>query len=127
MTTIAIIIGTILLLAVAIMEVLLIIGLPFGEFTMGGQNKVLPPVYRIFAASSILVQLFGAAILLQAGGYMGMWFSSKTTRIICYVFAGFFAINTFMNAISRSKKEKYAMTPLAMVEAICFFLAGWSL
>lgn len=114
------IIGAALMLIVAIFEVLLILGLPIGEFTMGGQHKVLPPMYRMFAASSILAQLFGAAILLQAGGFMDMWFSAGVTKIICFVFAGFFLLNTFMNAISKSKKEKYIMTPLALIEVICF-------
>ena len=52
-TTISSITGTVLLLAVAVMEILLIIGLPLGEFTMGGRYKVLPPLYRIFAVSSV--------------------------------------------------------------------------
>ena len=54
------ILGTVLLLIVAVMEVLLILGHPLGEFTMGGRHKVLPPPYRIAAASSIILQIFGA-------------------------------------------------------------------
>lgn len=117
--------GAVLLLAVAIMEVLLIIGLPLGEFTMGGRHKVLPPMYRIFAASSIILQLFGAAMLLQGGGLMNMWFAGKVIKIICFVFAGFFAVNTIMNIISPSKKEKYVMTPLAAIEACCFAVTAF--
>lgn len=124
-STVCSIIGAVLLLAVAIMEVLLIIGLPLGEFTMGGRHKVLPPMYRIFAASSIILQLFGAAMLLQGGGLMNMWFAGKVTKIICFVFAGFFAVNTIMNIISPSKKEKYVMTPLAAIEACCFAVTAF--
>ncbi len=126
-STISSITGTVLLLAVAVMEVLLICGLPLGEFTMGGRHKVLPPMYRIFAASSVILQLFGAAMLLQGGGLMNMWFSGKVTEIICFVFAGFFAVNTVMNLISPSKKEKYVMTPLAAVEACCFAITAFSI
>ncbi|MCR4671427.1 MAG: hypothetical protein K5643_09590 [Saccharofermentans sp.] len=117
--------GAILLLAVAVMEILLIIGLPLGEFTMGGRHKVLPPMYRIFAASSVVLQLFGAAMILQGGGLMDMWFDGKVIKIICFVFAGFFAVNTIMNLISTSKKEKYVMTPLAAIEACCFALTAF--
>ena len=124
-STVCSIIGAVLLLAVAIMEVLLIIGLPLGEFTMGGRHKVLPPMYRIFAASSIILQLFGAAMLLQGGGLMNMWFGGKVIKIICFVFAGFFAVNTIMNIISPSKKEKYVMTPLAAIEACCFVVTAF--
>lgn len=124
-STVSSVIGAVLLLAVAVMEVLLIFGLPLGEFTMGGRHKVLPPMFRLFAASSIILQLFGAAMLLQAGGLMNIWFTGKVTKIICFVFAGFFAVNTIMNFISPSKKEKYVMTPLAAIEAICFAITAF--
>ena len=124
LSTVSSITGAVLLLAVAVMEVLLIIGLPLGEFTMGGRHKVLPPMYRVFAASSIVLQLFGAFIILQGGGIMVMWFTGNVTKIICFVFAGFFAVNTIMNLISPSKKEKIVMTPLAAVEACCFAITA---
>ncbi len=126
-STISSITGAVLMLVVAVMEVLLIIGLPLGEFTMGGRYKVLPPIYRVFAASSIILQLFGAAMILQGGGLMDMWFSAKVIKIVCFVFAGFFAVNTFMNIISTSKKEKYVMTPLAAIEACCFAITAFSM
>ena len=123
--TVSSITGAVLLLAVAVMEILLIFGLPLGEFTMGGRYKVLPPMYRMFAASSVILQFFGAAMILQGGGLMNMWFAGKAIKIICFVFAGFFAVNTVMNIISPSKKEKYVMTPLAAVEACCFAVTAF--
>ena len=120
-------VGAVLLLIVAIMEVLLVLGLPLGEFTMGGRYKVLPPALRVAAASSIVLQLFGAAMILQGGGIMVMWFPNNVTKIICFVFAGFFAVNTIMNLISPSKKEKYVMTPLAAVEAVCFAITAFGM
>ena len=123
--TVSSITGAVLLLAVAVMEILLIFGLPLGEFTMGGRYKVLPPMYRMFAASSVILQLFGAAMILQGGGLMNMWFAGKVIKIICFVFAGFFAVNTVMNLISPSKKEKYVMTPLAAIEACCFAVTAF--
>ena len=125
LSTVSSITGAVLLLAVAVMEVLPIIGLPLGEFTMGGRHKVLPPMYRVFAASSIVLQLFGAFIILQGGGIMVMWFTGNVTKIICFVFAGFFAVNTIMNLISPSKKERIVMTPLAAVEACCFAITAF--
>jgi hypothetical protein len=125
LSTVSSITGAVLLLAVAVMEILLIFGLPLGEFTMGGRYKVLPPMYRMFAASSVILQLFGAAMILQGGGLMNMWFAGKVIKIICFVFAGFFAVNTVMNIISPSKKEKYVMTPLAAVEACCFAVTAF--
>ena len=113
--TVSSITGAVLLLAVAVMEILLIFGLPLG----------VPPMYRMFAASSVILQLFGAAMILQGGGLMNMWFAGKVIKIICFVFAGFFAVNTVMNIISPSKKEKYVMTPLAAVEVCCFAVTAF--
>ena len=125
LSTVSSITGAVLLLAVAVMEILLIFGLPLGEFTMGGRYKVLPPMYRMFAVSSVILQLFGAAMILQGGGLMNMWFAGKAVKIICFVFAGFFAVNTVMNLISPSNKEKYVMTPLAAIEACCFAVTAF--
>ena len=33
-------------------------------------------------------------------------------------------VNTIMNFISKSKKEKYVMTPLSFVAAICFWITA---
>ena len=124
MITILAVIGAILLFVAAVFEVLLIAGLPLGEFTMGGRYKVLPPMMRVAGAFSLLTQVFAALILLQGAVIMIMWFSVNVTRIICYVFGGFFAVNTVMNLISPSKKEKFVMTPLAAIEAVCFFVTA---
>ena len=118
------IIGAALLFIAAVLEVLLVAGLPLGEFTMGGRYKVLPPMMRGAAVFSLLTQVFAGLILLQAAGFMGMWFTFGVTRIICYVFGGFFVINTVMNFFSPSKKEKVVMTPLAAVEAVCFLVTA---
>lgn len=64
-------------------------------------------------------------MILQGGGLMKMWFAVKVTKIICFVFTGFFAVNTVMNLISPSKKEKYVMTPLAATEACCFAITAF--
>ena len=114
------IIAAFLLIVAALIEVLLILGFPLGEFTMGGQYRVLPPAYRAIAAFSIIVQLAAAAIVLQCGGYMDMWFSTSTSKVICLILAGYFVLNAFMNCFSKSQKERIVMTPLAIIEAICF-------
>lgn len=116
--------GAALLFIAAVFEVLLVAGLPLGEFTMGGRYKILPPVMRGAAVFSLLTQVFAGLILLQAAGFMGMWIPFGATRIICYVFGGFFVINTVMNFFSTSKKEKFVMTPLAAIEAACFLVTA---
>lgn len=117
-------VGTCLLVIVIILSVLLICGLPLGELTMGGRYKVWPKELRVVAVGQLLGQIFAAYILLSSGDIIPLLFTRKTTQIICFVFSVFFMINTFMNFISGSKKEKYIMTPMSAIEAICFGMAG---
>ena len=61
---------------------------------------------------------------LQMGGYIPLWFSYNVTRIICIIMAVYLSLNTVINFISKSKKEKYIITPLSFVTAICFWITA---
>jgi hypothetical protein len=121
------IIGAILFLGIAIMTVLVAIGLPLGEFTMGGQYKILPDNLRIMAIVSVIIQIFAIVIILQAGGFVPLMFSYNITRYICFFFAAYLSLNTIINLSSRSKKEKYVMTPLSFIAAVCYWITAFSM
>ncbi|EIW6614010.1 hypothetical protein [Clostridium perfringens] len=121
------ILGASLFLGIAILYVLVALGLPLGEFTMGGQHKILPKKYRVMAIVSVVIQLFAIIIILQADGLISSWFSIKVTKYICIFFALYLSLNIIMNFISRSKKERYVMTPVSFVSAICFFVTAFKL
>ena len=118
------IIGAILMLVVIILSILLLCGLPLGELTMGGQNKVFPKKLRILLVTQLVLQIFFVVIILQMGGHMPLWFSYSVTRIICIIMAVYLSLNTIVNFISKSKKEKYIMTPLSLVSAVCFWITA---
>ena len=46
------------------------------------------------------------------------------TTIIGIAMAMYLTLNTFLNLISKSKKEKYIMSPLSLVAAICFWISA---
>lgn len=121
------IIGAVLFLVIAVMTVLVACGLPLGEFTMGGQHKVLLKQFRIMAVVSLFIQLFAVVIILQAGGFIPLWFSLKVTKYICFAFAAYLSLNTLMNLFSKSKKERYVMTPLSLAAAICFWISAFQM
>ena len=109
---------------VIILSILIICGLPLGELTMGGQYKVFPPKLRIVLVIQLILQVFFVLIILQMGEFIPLWFSYNVTKIIGIVMAIYLSLNTVMNLISRSKKEKYIMTPLSFVTAICFWITA---
>ena len=112
---------------IAIMTVLVACGLPLGEYTMGGQHKILPKKFRLAAVLSVAIQIFAMIIILQAGGLLPLWFSFKITKYICFFFAAYLSLNTIMNMISKSKKEKYVMTPISLVAGICFWITAFQM
>jgi cytochrome c biogenesis factor len=121
------ILGAIIFLLISIFTLLVACGLPLGEFTMGGQNIILPKQFRIMAFLSLIVQIFAIIIILQCGSYISFWFSPKTTKYICIFYAAYLSLNSVMNFLSNSKKEKYVMTPLSLLAAICFWITSFSI
>ena len=121
------ILGAVLFGVIAIMTVLVACGLPLGEFTMGGQHKILPKKFRITAVISVAIQIFAMIIILQAGGLLPLWLPFKVTKYICFFFAAYLSLNTIMNMISKSKKEKYVMTPISLIAAICFWITAFQM
>ena len=107
---------------VIILSVLIICGLPLGELTIGGKYKVYPKKLRIVLLMQLMIQIFLVIIILQMGGVIPLWFSSKVTKVICIVMAVYLSLNTIMNFMSKSKKEKCIMTPLSLVSSICFWV-----
>ena len=121
------ILGAVLFGVIVIMTVLVACGLPLGEFTMGGQHKILPKKFRVVAVISAAIQVFAMIIILQAGGFISLWLSFKLTKYICFFFAVYLSLNTIMNMISKSRKEKYVMTPLSFIAGICFWITAFQM
>lgn len=109
---------------VIILSFLIICGLPLGEMTMGGQYKVFPKKLRFLLFTQLVIQVFFVVVILQMGGFITLWFSHNVTKIIGIVMAAYLSLNTVMNFISKSKKEKYLMTPLSFITAICFWITS---
>lgn len=118
----AAIIGTSAFAIVIVLSILIICGLPLGELTMGGQYKVFPEKLRIVLVTQLVLQMFFEVIILQMGGFIPLWFSGNVTKTIGIIMAVYLSLNTVMNFISKSKKEKYIMTPLSLISAICFWI-----
>lgn len=115
------IIGASALGIVIVLSVLMICGLPLGELTLGGQHKVFLGKMRLILLSQLILQVFFAVILLQKGGIMPLMFPFMVTKVICIVLAVYLSLNVFMNVFSKSKKERYIMTPLSLITAVCFW------
>ena len=121
------ILGAVIFGVIATMTILVACGFPLGEFTMGGQHKILPNKFRVMAVISVAIQIFAMIIILQAGGFIPLCLSFNLTKYICFFFAAYLSLNTIVNMISKSRKEKYVMTPLSLIAGICFWITAFQM
>nr|WP_256870654.1 hypothetical protein [Paenarthrobacter nitroguajacolicus] len=97
-------------------------GAPLGRFAWGGQHDVLPRKLRVGSVVSIVLYvLFGYTALAKAG-LVPVLVSETFTDIFMWVLTAYFILGVAMNAISRSKPERFVMTPVALVLAVLFLL-----
>lgn len=115
-------IGSFIFAGAAVFYILLTLGLPYGEFAMGGKHRIMPSQMRVACAVSVVIQLLAILYLLQAGHVISI--GLPFDRGVCYFFAVYLILNTVMNLLSDSKKERFVMTPLSLVTAICFGLTA---
>lgn len=102
------------LLCLSLFQVALIAGKPWGEYAWGGYHKVLTKKLKIASAFSILIYFFIILIVLNYVGIsslLGESFADTAMKII----TGYFFVGIFLNAISRSKKERTVMVPATLI------------
>jgi hypothetical protein len=100
---------------IAIFQVLLSLGFPLGEAAMGGYHKVLPRTLRIVSVVNALILLFMSIVFLQHSNVLSFSFITFQTSILVWIFTIFLGINSIANFISKSKKERFIMTPLSTI------------
>lgn len=115
------IVGAMIFGMMAVLTLLVTLGLPLGEFTMGGKHKVLPIQMRFASGSALIFQIIAILSVLYVGEIISLSIPFSLARGVCIFFGFYLLLNTGMNLMSFSKKEKYVMTPLALIGSICFF------
>lgn len=114
---------TVLLVLLGAFQLALAAGAPLGRFAWGGQHRVLPTQLRIGSVVSILIY---AVIVLLTWSRVGVidLFPRVVSEVGMWVVFGYFALGIVMNALSRSKPERFTMTPVCLVLAVlAFFVA----
>lgn len=115
MGTTAAIAFCVLIAGVAVFQLALIAGAPLGRFAWGGGHERLPTALRIGSAVSIVIYAILAVIMLERAGLISALPHPAIASIGIWVIVGYLALGVVMNAISRSKPERYTMTPLVLV------------
>jgi hypothetical protein len=108
-----------ILAALAVFQLALVAGAPLGRFAWGGQDRVLPSRKRIGSVVSVVLYVAFALLALERAGILDLLPKGADTVVLVamWVVAGYLALGILMNLASRSKPERYVMTPVVTVLA----------
>lgn len=116
------IIVCVLFTLMSIFQFLLAIGLPLGHYAYGGKYDKLPKNLRIMSVIAIGIFVFAILIVLERARIINIFNNPEISVIAIWIIAGYLALNTLTNAVSKSKKEKQIMTPVSLLLAVCCFI-----
>ena len=103
----------------ALLQLSITFGAPFGEYVLGGQNKVLPQKMRFTSGTFFCIFIFVGMTYLQRGNVLYIGFNPMFVKIVIIVNTLFLAYAIVGNGMqTKSKKEKYVMTPFSIIQFI---------
>ncbi|MGV9194111.1 PQQ-dependent sugar dehydrogenase [Microbacterium sp. MC2] len=118
MSTVAAAIACVVLLGLAVLQVLVACGLPYGRFVWGGQHTVVPTRLRVGSAVAVVLYAAIAALLLSRAGILPGG-TSVVIVVLTWIVCAYFVVGIALNLISRSLPERWTMAPVSAVLAVC--------
>jgi uncharacterized membrane protein len=103
------------LVSLGLFQIALIAGAPLGNYAWGGAHRILPTKLRIGSVVSIILYTVFAIILLNKAGIVSLF---SNVDVATWALTVYFFVGVLMNGISRSKKERAVMTPVALLLAV---------
>jgi hypothetical protein len=119
---IAAIIVVVLFSLLTVFQFLLALGLPLGHLAYGGKHEKLPRNLRISSIVAIGIFIFGSLEVLENANLITLVNIPLVSLITVWILAIYLTLNTLMNLLSKSKKEKLIMTPISLIAAICCYI-----
>lgn len=112
---------TVILAALTVFQIALAFGAPIGRFAWGGQHRVLTRGLRVGSVVTVFIYALMALVAFDRVGAIEV-FPDGFSVVAMWVIFGYLCLGILMNAISRSKPERYTMTPVAIVLAVLSLL-----
>lgn len=111
----AALIFSVVIAMLAVFQLALALGAPWGRLAWGGGHARLPPALRLGSLVSIAIYTVFAIIVLERAGLVGVLPAPEIADIGAWAITAYLALGIVLNAISRSKPERLVMTPVAVV------------
>jgi hypothetical protein len=112
-------VALVLLTGLAVFQVALIAGAPLGHFAWGGQYRVLPSKLRIGSAVSLVLYALFALVIWGSMTRLSVAGGDAGVDVGIWVLTAYFGAGVLTNAVSRSRPERFLMTPVALVLVAC--------
>lgn len=122
--TVAAATAAIVLSVLAVLQVLVASGRPYGRFVWGGAHETLPLRLRVGSAVSVILYAGIAGILIARAGWFGT--PGYFVMVAGWIVVAYFAIGIVMNGLSRSRPERLVMTPTCLVLTACSLIIALS-
>lgn len=109
-------VNVILVFVMAMLQLVLTFGAPLGEYALGGMNKILPIEMRFVSAFFSSLFIIVGLSYLQTASKIHPLFNATFIDILLIVYTVFLVFAIISNGfLTKSKKEKYVMTPLSII------------
>lgn len=116
--------AAVILALLSVFQLALAAGAPLGHFAWGGAHRVLPRKLRVGSLVSIVLYALIAFVLLERESVLNLLSLPAVERVAAWVVTAYFVIGIVMNAISRSRPERFVMTPVVLVLAVLSLLVA---
>jgi hypothetical protein len=111
-------------LLVACFQVGLASGAPWGRAAWGGAHDRLPATLRIASAIAAGLWIAAALVILSLADYEPIPLPFRVARWVAWVLFGLLALGALMNLASRSRWERFLMSPIALIlSVLCLVVA----
>jgi hypothetical protein len=108
---------------VALFQLALALGVPWGRAAWGGAHQRLPTGLRVASGFAVILWIVAAVVILTRAGFASL-VPAGVARWGTWVLFAVLVLGTLMNLASRSRLERLIQTPVAGSLAIlCLFVA----
>ena len=125
MTTVALSVALGLLAVGVVFQTVLASGAPWGRFAWGGAHRVLPRRLRIGSVVAAVLYVAFAVLLLSRGGVLP-GSENALVMVLTWILFAYFAVGVVLNGISRSRPERWTMTPVCAMLALMTLIIALS-
>jgi hypothetical protein len=123
---VAAIVATVVFAALAVLQLLVAAGQPYGRLVWGGAHRVLPARLRVGSVLAVVLYAAFTLVLLDRSGLWSVLGAGAFGVVAAWVLVAYLATGIVLNAISRSRPERFTMTPVTAVLAGCALLVAVS-